>query len=105
MGIEELKIVMETFQQMGETGKDAFIWYMIFKYAMMYLMWLILLPATLFAVYKVILKCSGSDNREMALRRMRDDLNVGSSGHLTDAELSTLLVKFVILLSQTESSK
>ena len=32
MDVEQLKIIMETLAQMGETGKDAFVWYLAIVY-------------------------------------------------------------------------
>lgn len=56
---EELKIIMETLAQMGETGKDAFVAYLLIVYGTMiakHFLWAGVFFTGMLILYKSIIK-------------------------------------------------
>jgi hypothetical protein len=50
---EELKIIMETIGQLGQAGKDAFMWWLLIKYGMSYLLGLVAVSVIGYVVFRI----------------------------------------------------
>jgi hypothetical protein len=86
---EELKIVMETLSQMGEVGKEAFIWWLIFDKLLYVLSWLISFAGIVWVVNRALTSFVFA---ERAMRELRDHLGLGS-GALIDSEVQAVVNK------------
>jgi len=50
---EELKIIMDTIAQLGTAGKEAFIWWLLIKYALHYAVVLVFILCATLAIFKI----------------------------------------------------
>lgn len=85
--MEELKQILATLSTMGDLGRDMFIWWLIMDKLVYVISWLVTL-AMLMAGMKYLLDNGvfwGVDER--AFREIRDMLQVGSPGAVTQSEL------------------
>lgn len=57
---EELKIIMETIGQLGQAGKEAFIWWLIVKYALHYFTVLFFMVMVLIAIRIVVYRIAAT---------------------------------------------
>lgn len=77
---EELKIIMDTIGQLGQAGKEAFIWWLVVKYAMHYatvLIFVCVAGLTIHAVVKRLTNMSHGNQLGSELARL---LSVQGSG-------------------------
>ena len=63
---EELKIIMDTIAQLGQSGKEAFVWYLVIKYALHYFTVLTFIAAVSFVAVRIV----------NAVRACQDDTQV-----------------------------
>ena len=59
MNTEELKMILEAISSLGASGKEAFIWWMVFKYGLSYLTALVLIVAGAIVLRFAVLKITG----------------------------------------------
>lgn len=64
---EELKIIMDAIAQLGQAGKEAFIWWLIVKYLVSYLMLFVGFCIGAYVVFRIarMLYEAGSDTRSL----------------------------------------
>jgi len=88
MNIEELKMVMDTVAQLGESGKAAFIWWLVLDKLTPAIAWLVCAGlAFLLGRRAMGLFISGPS---AYFRSLRVRLRIGSSGELTDFEIKQI---------------
>lgn len=72
MNTDELKIITEMVSLLSVQGKEAFIWFLAIKYGLPSLQWLILFPAFLFTIIKIVIYINYNSKHESALLYFRD---------------------------------
>lgn len=99
MTAEELTLVMTTLQTLGEDGKAAFVWWLVFDKLMPVLGWMATLGVAAFIAKMVITACVRSATpdphspRETHLRVLRDRMGIGAPGSLTEVEFMAMIVR------------
>jgi hypothetical protein len=90
MDIEQLKLVLDALQGLGDGAYSAFIFWVVVQN----IPWFLLFSAIVGAVYRLILKSMDDTARQSRydtlLRELRDRLNIGSDGYITDSEFKVL---------------
>jgi hypothetical protein len=56
---EELRIIMETIGQLGQAGKEAFIWWLVVKYVLHYATLCFFILVTGFVVFRIVSAVKG----------------------------------------------
>jgi hypothetical protein len=87
--IEQLKLILETLATMGESGKDAFIWWLVLDKVLPVFGWIVTFSGFIFIALRVI---NMSSNLQK-LEELRDALGVGSYGSITNWEIDETLKK------------
>ena len=93
MNTEEIKLITDLLQSLGENGKEAFIWWLAVKYVAWYVTILIGIDIGGFFVVRVVAAFNG----EQRLKEIRDLLNVGDSGWYSDHEHRAVIRKIAEL--------
>jgi hypothetical protein len=89
MEIEQLKLILETLQGVGHEAGNLAVLYLWLQFAGGVLTNLSIMGAllgTAYIIYRAIRMSQGSDEADVFLRNMRDQLGTGTGGHLTDHE-------------------
>lgn len=90
MDIEQLKLVVEAISQLGIQGKEAFIWWLLFDKLLPVICWLTSLVIVGVGILKLVRIFSGNEQK---LEALRDMLEVGSPGILTEEEFDSIVRK------------
>jgi hypothetical protein len=89
MDIEQLKLILETLQGVGhEAGNLAvlYLWLQFVGGVFTNLSIMGVCVGIAYFIYRAIRLSQGHDANDVFLREMRDQLNTGTGGHLTDHE-------------------
>jgi hypothetical protein len=89
MEIEQLKLILETLQGVGqEAGNLAvlYLWLQFIGGVLTNLSVIGIFLGLFYFIYRAIRMSQGYDQAEDFLRNMRDQLGTGTGGHLTDHE-------------------
>ena len=89
MEIEKLKLILETLQGVGhEAGNLAvlYLWLQFGSSAITNLCFVGVFVGLFYVIYRAVRMSQGHDANDVFLREMRDQLNTGTGGHLTDHE-------------------
>lgn len=89
MEIEQLKLILETLQGVGHEASTLAMLYLWLKFAggvLTNLCFVGVFVGLFYVIYRAIRMSAGHDEAEAFLREMRDQLNTGTGGHLTDHE-------------------
>ena len=87
MNSEELTILMDTLRELGGDGKAAFVWWLVFDKLIPAIGWVASVCILIFGLGRPMLGIVRSENY---LRNLRDRLNIGSPGYVSDSELRQL---------------
>jgi len=74
MDIEQLKLVLETVQQLGAQGKEAFIWWVVLDKVLPVLGWLITFAGLMTVVFWLIRAVQSANEDAARLEKLRDVL-------------------------------
>lgn len=89
MNIEQLQLILNTLQGMGVEGKSAFIWWLVFDKALPVVGWLCTFLGLMWIAARII----AAVRSHAAMCDLRDEMNIGSPGYLSDGELATVMQK------------
>ena len=96
MNAEELKLITEAITTLGAQGKEAFIWFLVLKYGVMYLLHAVLWPAAMFTVYKVVDKLADKTDTKR-LEAIREIMFPNMNGPLVSWEYSRMIKRIAEL--------
>ena len=89
--MKELELILAAVTQLGEAGKEAFIWYLLLDKGLLFLGWI----GTLISIVYSIAYMTRADikkNRAITqLQTLRDKMQVGCVGELTTSEYNEML--------------
>ena len=108
MDIEQLKLILETLQSVGhEAGYLAalYLWLQFAGSAFGYLCTAGVLLGAVGLVYKAIKFAYGEDAYGYFFREMRDQLNTGTGGPLTDNERQRTTAKLHQLVAEAKDKE
>lgn len=74
--MEELKIVMEAIAQLGQAGKEAFVWWLVLTYGTKILTSMMVLTGALGVPWLILRTVRQSSSRNEALTAIGKDLGV-----------------------------
>lgn len=80
--MKELEMILQAVAQLGDAGKDAFIWWLVMDKGLGFLGWILSLGVVSFTLLKVVRYTNQDD-----LRVLRDAMGVGTPGVVSDEEL------------------
>lgn len=89
MDIEQLKLVLETLQSVSHDASSIALLWIWLKFGASIagqLFWAIGIGAIAYAIFRTVRMLHGVDGTDVFLREMRDVLQTGSGGALTDRE-------------------
>ena len=86
--MEELKLILEAVANLGASGKEAFIWWLVFDKFLPGLMALIGLFGVGFTIYKLI---NLHEKINGVGPKLRDAMGIGCPGRLIDSELVEMM--------------
>ncbi len=95
MNPEELKLIVETITTLGAQGKEAFIWFLVFKYGISALLWMTLFPAVLYTIYRVGRLMQGQEADW--LRTVRKITHPSICGYIDEGEANAIIAEVVRL--------
>lgn len=84
--MKELEMILAAVAQLGEAGKEAFIWWLVMDKGGAILIFLALFALIYWCVRHLINHWSA----DAELRRVRDALNIGGPGFLTRDEIEEI---------------
>lgn len=76
MNIEELKLVLQTVAQLGETGKEAFVYWLFLDKLVPYIAWPAVIAGIAFTAYRIATRLTASKylDPRSRLERAVDDV-------------------------------
>ena len=81
--MKELELILATIAQLGEAGKEAFIWWLIFDKLLSAMAWLIAIGLIANMIAKIVTVCN-ADNYSM---KLRDAMGIAvGTGHVSSSE-------------------
>jgi len=95
MDIEQLKLVLETVQQLGAQGKEAFIWWIVLDKVLPVLGWLITFAGLMTVGFWVIRAVQSANEDAARLKQLRDALldSCYRGGHVGDGAFQLMMEK------------
>ena len=87
---EELRIIMETIGQLGQAGKEAFIWYLIVKYVLHYATVCFFILVTGFVAFRIVSAVKGHQQECRIVSEVATKSGVRQSFYYTVDEYSKL---------------
>ena len=94
--MKELEMILAAVAQLGDAGKEAFIWWLVMDKGLGFLGLLTFFATALVLARWVIFACTF----EKDLRRIRDSLGLGSCGCITPNEITGIHRKISELLKK-----
>lgn len=89
MDIEQLKLVLETLQSVSHDASSIavlWLWLKFGAHIVGHIFWAVILCAGAYAIFRAVKMAHGVDGTDTFLREMRDVLQTGTGGALTDRE-------------------
>lgn len=84
--MQELQMILNTLAQIGEAGKEAFIWWLIMDKGLPFLGWII----TLLLITKGVIVTIRSFTYEKTVQELRDLMDIGSPGCIVQHEIESM---------------
>lgn len=91
MNADELKLITDAITTLGTHGKDAFVWFLIMKYGLSWLLHLVMWPSGMFLMYKISVIVAGTSSHEQALRAIRKITHPSYSSFVDSSEISAMI--------------
>ena len=85
---EELKIVMETITGLGQAGKEAFVWWLLIKYALYYFTMIFFVSAAGFVICKIANKVKEAQQDSAIARRVAKEAGIDNEFYLNTEDLA-----------------
>lgn len=89
MNMDELKLITDTIQQLGEHGTTAFVLWVVFDKLVPAVLWSVGSGAFMYLCWRVVLLCVTTNKAIESVERMRDLLGLGA-GVLIDREIDAV---------------
>jgi hypothetical protein len=99
MNSEELTLLMDTLRELGDGGKAAFIWWLVFDKLLPVIGWVTSLAIIALVIVRPLITLHSSD---AYLRSLRDRLRIGTVGYLSPRELRELQQRIDELMEPRE---
>ena len=97
MSTDELKLITDMLQSLGQAGTTGFIWWLVLDKVVPILTWL----ATLGLLLKYVARpVATSFLSHLTMRELRDKLEVGEPGELSPAEIALTKKELFKLISE-----
>lgn len=80
--MKELEMILQAVAQLGDAGKEAFIWWLVMDKGLGFLAWILTVGAIAYSVLKIIQAVTQEE-----LRAVRDAMGVGTPGLVSIDEL------------------
>ena len=93
MDMEQLKMVLETIQQLGMQGKEAFIWWLVLDKALPVLGWMIFMCFLLVVIYWTIRAIMNHNDYYTAITQIREVLCLPRRWQYDDDDLDSMIAK------------
>lgn len=93
-------MVMDMIQSLGAQGKEAFIWWVLLDKALPAIVWLLSLSIFVWATFRIVVMCA---EPAKAMRDLRDELRIGSTGYLTSGEIHQTLSRLQTLIRNSKA--
>jgi len=81
--MKELEMILQAIAQLGDAGKEAFIWWLVMDKGLGFLAWIISIGVIAFVILRGVRLASNNGD----LTALRDAMGVGYPGHLTEEEI------------------
>lgn len=94
--MKELEMILAAVAQLGEAGKEAFIWWLVMDKGLSFVA-AIALISSIVLVAKAALAARGHTND---LKRIRNTLGIGCAGYLTETEITRIHERIADLLKK-----
>ncbi len=92
MNAEELKLITDAITTLGVAGKEAFIWFLVIKYGLTWVLHMVLWPVAAFTVYRVALLVASVGNEEY-LRAIRKITHPNWYGFVDSSEAAAMVAE------------
>lgn len=89
MNMDELKLITDTIQQLGDHGTTAFIWWIVFDKLVPAVLWTVGSGVFMWLCWRVVCVCVMANKAVESVERMRDMFGLGS-GLLIDREIDAV---------------
>ena len=99
MNTEELTIVMDTLRSLGDDGKTAFIWWLVFDKLIPAIGGIVAVCVITFGLGRPAMSAFRSENY---VRDLRDRFRIGTPGYVSDSELRQLKQRIDKLIRDDE---
>ena len=104
MNTKELNVIISAMENLGEAGYDGFLVYMGLRaFEVLTTIIITLIIAT--CIYKLVRYALSLGQTEKRMESLRDELGVGMSGMLVDAEFSQMIEKIRNLKSAAKEGE
>ncbi len=90
MNMEELKLVTDTIQQLGEHGTTAFIWWIVFDKLVPAVLWTVGSCAFMYLCWRVTLVCVATNKAVNCMYILRRAFGLGG-GYLVPSEIDRVM--------------
>ena len=84
--MKDLELIIQAITQLGEAGKEAFIWWLFVDKGITSL----LIATALFLAYKLVIRLIRAF-ADAPIERLRDEMGVGSPGPLVRSEYEQMI--------------
>lgn len=88
--MKELELIIQAVSQLGEAGKEAFIWWLIVDKGLTFIGWMI---AIVF-IYKGVIMAINVANSDVTGVRIRDAMGIGT-GPYVDSDEYKQMIKWI----------
>ena len=89
--MKELELILAAVTQLGEAGKEAFIWYLLLDKGLPFLGWISTIISVVYVLAYMTRAESKKNNAIIRLQALRDKMQIGYCGELTTNEYNEML--------------
>ena len=89
--MKELELILAAVTQLGEVGKEAFIWYLLLDKGLLFLGWIGTVISIVYILAYMTRAEIKKNNAIIRLQALRDKMQVGYMGELTTNEYYEML--------------
>ena len=89
MDMDELKLIADTIQHLGDNGTTAFVWWLVLDKLVPATLWAIGSCVFMYLCWRIAVLCTAANKAIGSVARMRDLLGLGS-GMLIDREIDAV---------------
>lgn len=90
MNMDELKLITDTIQQLGEHGTTAFIWWIVFDKLVPAVLWAVGSCVFMYLCWRITVVCVAANKAVNAIYVLRRVFNIGG-GYMTPYEIDAVV--------------